>query len=369
MKRNPLSIRRALICLMLAAVFLLTMVVLAHAKGDRAPDEEPIAKKVDFTFEKNPATVRVRLDRNVITTAEQVHLTIEATVGDGYELAMPALGDDPGGFTVLDKRLDGPALGDQGRLHYTLTASLEPFLAGDYTLPSMMVSWRQKGEPGGEEAGRIETGPINVVVLSVLEGEKPEPKPNFGPLDLPFRWDPVWIGIAVATVLLLAGLIFWLRSMNRRRAIEAEIRRVAAHELALRRLRRIRPAAPEDHESVKVYYLDLSSILREYIENRFGFRAPSRTTEEFLEDMRHGDSFQPDHKRLLDAFLIHCDLVKFADHRALPDEMAAAMATCESFVSATKNDEILVVDPDFAPGDYMLAPNLERGEGAEEGTG
>jgi hypothetical protein len=56
----------------------------------------------------------------------------------------------------------------------------------------------------------------------------------------------------------------------------------------------------------------VSEILRTYLEERFGLRAPERTTEEFLAELQTSGSLDLRHKQVLADFLTRCDLVKFA---------------------------------------------------------
>src|SRR5262249_25666994 len=56
----------------------------------------------------------------------------------------------------------------------------------------------------------------------------------------------------------------------------------------------------------------VSDTIRWYLEERFSFRAPERTTEEFLYELQGTDLLTPDQKTSLGEFLQRCDLVKFA---------------------------------------------------------
>jgi len=51
-----------------------------------------------------------------------------------------------------------------------------------------------------------------------------------------------------------------------------------------------------------------------YLEERFEFRAPERTTEEFLYELQATNLLTSDQKRSLGEFLQRCDLVKFAKY-------------------------------------------------------
>jgi hypothetical protein len=56
----------------------------------------------------------------------------------------------------------------------------------------------------------------------------------------------------------------------------------------------------------------VSDTIRYYLEERFTFRAPERTTDEFLYELRQTELLTPDQKESLGEFLKRCDLVKFA---------------------------------------------------------
>jgi hypothetical protein len=56
----------------------------------------------------------------------------------------------------------------------------------------------------------------------------------------------------------------------------------------------------------------VADATRLYLEERFNLRAPERTTEEFLVELRTNPHLTLDQKQSLGAFLEGCDLVKFA---------------------------------------------------------
>ena len=56
----------------------------------------------------------------------------------------------------------------------------------------------------------------------------------------------------------------------------------------------------------------MSDALRVYLEERFRFHAPERTTEEFLIELQNTNILTVQQKQSLTDFLQSCDLVKFA---------------------------------------------------------
>lgn len=83
------------------------------------------------------------------------------------------------------------------------------------------------------------------------------------------------------------------------------------------------------------YYVDLSAILRYYIEDRFHLRAPERTTPEFLEEASRAGVLNETHQAMLAQFLRHCDRVKFARYEPSFEEMEKSFDVVKQFVVET----------------------------------
>jgi hypothetical protein len=87
---------------------------------------------------------------------------------------------------------------------------------------------------------------------------------------------------------------------------------------------------------IKEYYFALSTILRHYIEDRFGLRAPEQTTEEFLQSLHSSGTFVQRYQDVLARFLRECDLVKFANHTATATDAARAHDCAVQFIEETR---------------------------------
>lgn len=64
----------------------------------------------------------------------------------------------------------------------------------------------------------------------------------------------------------------------------------------------------------KPFCVVVSDTVRIYLEERFNFRAPERTTEEFLRELQNTNLLAGEQKDSLGRFLESCDLVKFAKY-------------------------------------------------------
>ena len=105
-------------------------------------------------------------------------------------------------------------------------------------------------------------------------------------------------------------------------------------EIALEQLEKaLRLMQPE---SGREFSIEVSEIIRTYIEARFRVKASHQTTEEFLHGlMEPSDALLARHQELLSDFLGHCDLAKFARWVLSEEEMKSMHASAKTFVVET----------------------------------
>lgn len=134
------------------------------------------------------------------------------------------------------------------------------------------------------------------------------------PVEIPNDWAWVWWTLAALVVLGIAtaALIWFLKKKNQPPLIPI----IAPHVRAKQKLQ----AALGLIHDPRLFCIEVSTIARIYLEERFDFRAPERTTEEFLFELQSTNLLTPDQKQSLGEFLQSCDLVKFA--RFEPTEAA-----------------------------------------------
>ena len=87
--------------------------------------------------------------------------------------------------------------------------------------------------------------------------------------------------------------------------------------------------------NVKEYYVELTGIVRRYLEQTSGVRAPEQTTEEFLRDIAGHEAFRGEKRERLQRFLVSADLVKFAGHRPSEDDVQEALHRARRFIETT----------------------------------
>ena len=89
-------------------------------------------------------------------------------------------------------------------------------------------------------------------------------------------------------------------------------------------------------ESIRLFYYDLSDILRHFIEDIYGINAPELTSEEFLDRLRKEESLEKAHQTLLRDFLEGADLVKYARYTPEEEVVNGSFETVSRFVEETR---------------------------------
>ncbi len=309
------------------------------------PAEKPILPEQEFSQEhvSGAYSLMLQTSEKETTTAGEIELVLEAAAPENSAVQFPEFGAALGDFTLRDKKITPPRLtgsGETARVAHRAEFLLEPYLPGIYTIPAMSVTFRNA--ESGREAALLRTESIEIPVRSLLDPEAEtsdirdiSPPLSLGPERI-FQLTP--LGLALIFAALAAGIYLFLQKKKKGEIVAPVVLppdQVALHELA--ELERDNLLARGE---VQLFHERISGILRRYIENRFGLKAPERTTEEFLSELSRSRSTAGEllgsHKAVLADFLTQCDLVKFARYE--PDRAASekTIEICREFVEKTK---------------------------------
>lgn len=167
------------------------------------------------------------------------------------------------------------------------------------------------------------------------------------PIDWMFYITIVCCVVLVIFVLLLAYYLInkYLKSRNKneqQEIIPVDPRK--AHEIAYDELASLRQKQLWQSQQFKLYYTELTEILRRYISNRYAIEAMEQTSDEILSAFKQDKELREkkDEIKLLFDVLQLADLVKFAKWQPLPDECERSFHQVEQFVDNTK--EIPIVE-------------------------
>ena len=150
------------------------------------------------------------------------------------------------------------------------------------------------------------------------------------PVEIPNGWEWLWwtLGTLAVVALLFAAWRYW---QKRRSQIPVEPP-VPAHVRAKQKLQEALALITRPEP----FCVLVSDTIRVYLEERFNFRAPERTTEEFLHELRGTDLLSAEQKEKLGEFLERCDLVKFAKYEPGEPELRDLHSSAVRLVEETK---------------------------------
>jgi hypothetical protein len=274
----------------------------------------------------------VELDPPQPRLSDEARLAVTIDAAEGVKVRRPPFGEAVGSFSVLDFSEPVPEIRD-GRQIIRQIYKLEPMSAGEVTIAPIPVTFEDARPDGDGKEHTIESEPITVTVTSMVADEVPgldSIAPVEGPLPLPA--EPGWPWPLAVAGLVVVGALAWLALRRRRARRVEEGPRLSPGELAYLELQRLLEDDPIGRGEIQTFYVELTLIVRRYIERTRGIRAPEQTTGEFLREMQSSDAFTPEERERLKAFLESADMVKFAAVRPTPEEIEASFERAKEFV-------------------------------------
>jgi hypothetical protein len=326
------------------------LIALAACGGanDQAPPDPsllPAADALTKTTEVGPVKAVVRVWPAKPSLVDAVYLRLEVSAPDGVTIDAPfqEAGDQRlGRFRVVGFSRDTKRPETGGQLHVQ-TYTLEPPASGRQRIPPLrleMLDGRANTSADAKKAQEILTEEVPLEIAPVpVEQASAKLKDARGELD-PDVGKTSWaviVGLAGGALVLGSGSILLWRTMRSRRRVVAQR---TAYEDAVSQLRRLEDKGAPDSDSADFWFVELSSIVRRYLEGRYEIRAPELTTEEFLLVATARPELTSEHRKLLEAFLERCDRVKFAGYRPDAEESIATLAAARGFVEDTRLREI-----------------------------
>jgi hypothetical protein len=139
-----------------------------------------------------------------------------------------------------------------------------------------------------------------------------------------------WLVVILATLLLVAVVAYFLWPDPKPKAVLPPLPK----EVAKRRLQAVKSRISTD--TGYDFSIEVSDILRNFIEQQFGIRAVRQTTIEFLNEAAGNPRFDLAQKERLRHFLVACDAIKFARTPAGEPDSESLFQQASSFVEEAK---------------------------------
>lgn len=346
-------------------VRLLVLVMLVGAAACRArgpsappPPVMPVAPAdaIVKVTENGPVKATVKVWPSAPSLDQPLFLELTVAAEDGALVQVPEQAVF-GRFRVERQPSDERREGD--RRVTVRTYELQALASGKHRLPPLRVEVTDTragaapptGSGSGSSSGSGSGSPTGAVTTELLTEEVPvdiAPIPGAtreaslrggrGVLDAEVGRRPMWAVIipSVAGGVLVLALLIAAR-LRARRQVRAQI---SAYDAAVSSLAQLQARGAPDEGAVDAWFVELSAIVRRYLEGRYDIRAPELTTEEFLVVAQRAPELTAGHRELLGEFMRTADQVKFAGLRPDADQCLAALRSARGFVEDTRRQAV-----------------------------
>ena len=276
------------------------------------------------------------VDTTEILIGDHLGFNILVAHGENQEILWPFWLDSLGGFELIGKPvLDTLRRGKQ--LEEIQQLTLTVFDSGAYRIPPIPIRYTTNG---GTDTLSVMTDPKQVLVHSVAVDTTQAIKPIKALLDAPITFREIlpWLLVGMLALLIIGGLVFWFFYRKKPETIFTgpPPPQIPPHEVAMRKLAQLEQKKLWQEGAIKTYYVELTDILREYLEGRYKVSALESTTDEIVSELSAKEIPVRQFEQLKE-LLTRADFAKFAKLRPGPTENMMGMEVARNFVKETRN--------------------------------
>ena len=282
-------------------------------------------------------TVEASIDSTQILVGEQAKVLLEVSMDANQKLSLPVISDTlvTGVEVVEIAKPDTQLLNNDKRWLIRQEYTITSFDSAFYYLPPLEVLVNDEKYRSESLALKVYSFPVDTLHPDQFFGPKPIQ-------EVPITWNDVSTMVYAFILMLLLGtaaVFFIIRFRNNKpiiKIIKVEPK-LPPHQTAMKRIEEIKADKNIQREDPKLYYTELTDVLRSYIEERFGFNALEMTSSEIIEhllEQKDKDSIK-DLKVLFET----ADLVKFAKFAPMMNENDMNLVNAVDFINETKVEE------------------------------
>jgi hypothetical protein len=279
---------------------------------------------VSFAFSVVP---EVRVSPPKATVGDPIRIDFDFTLPPGCRIQCPALTAQAGEFSILES-YPGPLIpgvqppGGTQDQHYYVRLIVAAYKTGTFAFPALPFliidsDGKQTAAPSPE---------IQITIESILGAGDLMPKDLKKQAEIPepFAW-LLWTVLLLSALALAAAIWRWRK---RRRPSPAAMFRgpqIDPLDVVEAEFRALIERGLLEKGMVKQFYVEISDIVKRGLEAGYRIPAVEQTTSEIM--IALSLSAGPERERI-EAFLLACDLVKFA--RYVPGEKESEQTVCDA---------------------------------------
>ncbi|PQJ10625.1 hypothetical protein CJD36_011675 [Flavipsychrobacter stenotrophus] len=286
-----------------------------------------------LSLAQGDAKVTARMDARQITVGDQARYFIEVQHNPSIsKINWPVFTDTFDHLEIVEKgEID--TLKQGGMITYRQRLLITGFDSGVFKIPSFQFAI----VPTTSNPYVIQTDSFQLLVQTVTVDTTKDFKPIKGIIFVQSTWrDYIWYiaGGLLLLIIVIAVTVYIVK--NRKPAPPAPMApEVPLQDRFLKKLTDLETQQLWQKNQVKTYYVELTDIVRNYVEERFNTPAMELTTDELLFKVQHHRELQPYYEQL-SVILRIADLAKFAKGQPLPQEHFDAMEKAKQFIDSSR---------------------------------
>ena len=323
-----MNVRRFLILITLCCCFIFQG---CNKYAQELPEYTAVPPKVEkvsqnnITVEMTAAPGQVEFDKDVILTVKLL-----STMAVAVDFALTE--DRLQGFEVAGEIIGVPTQND-GWLEQVNQYSLTPKMSSEkFRIAPIPIKYKETAvspvRTGWFPTKPMVFEPIVRVAVAADENVFVDVKPLY--VRPTFATIGLYILVGLSAIALIALIVWLIRKTHE----QIQIRKMSPKERAMRELSRLLSKHLVEKHKVKDFYLELTMIVRRYIERSYGVRAPEQTTQEFLEAISSNPLFKVETVSKLKEFLESADLVKFAGYEPDVGGVDRSVDTAKDYIKS-----------------------------------
>ena len=287
-------------------------------------------------------TVSSQLDSASIQIGEQARLRLSVAQPTNLQVSIPILSDTiTKGIEIVEMvKADTISLSDS-RIQVNYDYLITSFDSGFYFIPS--YTYAAAGDT-------LQTAPLGLSVTTVTVNPETDDVKAIKPImDAPFYWSELftWVGYFLLAFLVVSLIIFVLLKYVFKKKVpfidQTPQPVIPPHIVALEKLEEIKVQKIWQCGDIKVFYTQVTDVLRVYLEGRFGINAMELTSDEIMALVKKEPGLNEVRAALKDLLTL-ADLVKFAKMVPLENENERSLLTAFDVVDKTKPIEEAAVE-------------------------
>ncbi|UYQ93074.1 hypothetical protein MKQ68_23620 [Chitinophaga horti] len=284
-------------------------------------------------------------DTTQIRIGEQFKLHLSARVqlaaspGVHFKIVFPHVPDSFAHFELVERsEIDTTGSNNLEKI-FRQTVTLTSFDSGRWQVPPMKFEVFSATDGSYDS---VFSKPIDIDVNTVAVDTTKAFKPIKPLRTVKWLWTDYILYIAAGVLLLVViGLLIWFSRQKRVPKFVAPPPTETPYEAAIRQLQQMKTEQAWNNGDIKLFYTQLTDILRVYIEKQFRIAALEQTSAELLQNIKPITILNQQRDKL-SAILTLADLAKFAKLQPAPQEHEQCVQSAIEFVewSKPKKEEV-----------------------------